>query len=150
MFPQFGGGITQNPLVRGTVVKPPPLHVDQRNHVGGVFGDDLEQLFAMFRLPANAVHAELLVDHDKREGAKGDPIPLRHDLGEDLSSRKISAILSRKVSRWANRPTHNDKRPTTGDNVRMSTDDDKNRDTTVRRLNPYSGTQGYVHQYYFV
>jgi hypothetical protein len=32
----------------------------------------------------------------------------------------------------------------------MSTDKDKDKDKTVRRLKTYAGTQGYVYQYYFV
>src|SRR5580692_10497455 len=44
---EFRRRITQNFLIRGTVVKPPPLHIDEGNHVGGVLGDDLKQLFAL-------------------------------------------------------------------------------------------------------
>ena len=79
-FPQFGRGIAENSLVGGTVVKAMSFDVDQRDQVGGVFGDDLEQLLALLRIPVNAVHAELLVDHGQDQGAESDPIPLRHDL----------------------------------------------------------------------
>jgi hypothetical protein len=40
---QFCCGITPGSLACGTVVKPPPLHDHQCNHVGGIFLDDLEQ-----------------------------------------------------------------------------------------------------------
>lgn len=83
-FRQFRRRIAQDSLVRGAVVKPMSFDVDQRDHVGRVFGDDLEQFFAFLRLPYRAVHAELLVDHEQGKRAESDPIPLRHDLGRRL------------------------------------------------------------------
>src|ERR1700691_4236672 len=110
-FPQFGRRVTEDPLVGGIVVEAMSFHVDQRDHVGGIFGNDSEQFFALPELPMSAICAELLVEREKRQCANSDPIPLRHGLMRrlwfelvfelvfQLSLAKISAIAGSEVSR---------------------------------------------------
>ena len=75
-LPQFGRGIAENALVSGAVIKAASFDVDQGNHVGGVFSDDLKQLFAFFRLPANPIDEELLQGQKRGQCAESDPIPV--------------------------------------------------------------------------
>src|SRR5208282_3904676 len=102
---EFRCRITQNFLIRRTVVKPPPLHIDQRNHIGGILGNDLKELFALLRLPPSQIHAELLVNYQDAERAESDPVPLRHYFVPERKnvrsrpSRRLSANIGRTISR---------------------------------------------------
>jgi hypothetical protein len=42
---QFRRRLSQDSFISRTAVEPPSFDVDQRDHVGGVLGDDPEQLF---------------------------------------------------------------------------------------------------------
>src|ERR1035437_3721499 len=66
-------GVTQDPLVGGTVVQPPSIHVHESNHVRGVLGDDLEKLFILLGFPMDLVNPELLVDHQNGQRAQRNP-----------------------------------------------------------------------------
>jgi hypothetical protein len=44
---EFGGGVSKNLVVGGALIKAAPFDVNERDHVGGVLGDDLEELFAV-------------------------------------------------------------------------------------------------------
>src|ERR1700752_597653 len=53
--------ISQNSFVGRAVVQSPSLHVDQSDHVGGVFRHDLEQFLFLLPLPTDGENAELLI-----------------------------------------------------------------------------------------
>src|SRR6202789_1715037 len=83
---KFRGRIAQDSLVCGTVVEAASLHIDQSNHVGGIFCDDLKQLFALLRLPMDLVDADLLVDCDDYQRSEGEPFPIHSCTRESRAS----------------------------------------------------------------
>src|ERR1700758_1801452 len=76
-FAQFRWRVTQNLFVGRTVVQPPARHIDQSNHVGGILGYDLEQLFVFPGFSMDLVDTSLLVDHQNSQRAQRDPEPLQ-------------------------------------------------------------------------
>ena len=67
---EFFRRIAKNFLVSGTVVQAVAFHVDQRNHVSGVFGDDAKQLLAVFEAGAITQQPPLLVNKQHGEQRK--------------------------------------------------------------------------------
>ena len=57
---QFGGRVAQDALIRRTVVEAVALGVDQGDHVGGIFGDDAKELFAIRGPSVGEVDPKLL------------------------------------------------------------------------------------------
>lgn len=59
---QFFDGVAEHALVRSAVVQAIPLGVDDGDHIGGVFADQAEDLFAFNEPTPNAMYLQLLVD----------------------------------------------------------------------------------------
>ena len=74
-LPQLRRRIPQDPLVSRTVVQPPPLHVDQRNHVCSILRDDLKQFLLLLRRPVNPKKPKLLVDDKTGQRPERNPKP---------------------------------------------------------------------------
>jgi hypothetical protein len=74
--PNSAAEISRNPLIRRAVIKPSSFHIDQRDHVGGVFGHDLEQLLLVLRVAVDPIDPEPLVDHQRYHDTDGNPEPL--------------------------------------------------------------------------
>ena len=53
---QFFLRISQNLLIRHTVENPLPVHIDDGDHVGGVFADQVKQLFPINELTADSMN----------------------------------------------------------------------------------------------
>lgn len=62
---EFRGGVSENPLVGRTVVQAAPFHIDEGDHVGGVFGDDLEEFLAMGGAAGTEEDPDLLGDEEE-------------------------------------------------------------------------------------
>ena len=74
---QFCRRVPQNLLVGRAVVETAPFHVDQRDHVRRVFGDNLEKLFLGFCLALDPVETQLLVQQQDHHRSERNPEPLR-------------------------------------------------------------------------
>jgi hypothetical protein len=59
-FSQFRGGVSRDSFVGSAVVQASSFYVDQRDHVGGAFGDDLEELLTVLGLPIDLMNPELI------------------------------------------------------------------------------------------
>ena len=75
---QFRGRVTENSFVCGTVLETSSLDVDQGNHVGGVLGDDLEQLLILSGLAMNAINPHLLEEDENGQRAERNRKPWQH------------------------------------------------------------------------
>src|SRR5580698_827249 len=59
---QFRGRITQNFLIGNAVENPPPFHIHDCDHVGGVLAYKVKQLFPIDQLTADSVNQKVLID----------------------------------------------------------------------------------------
>src|ERR1700722_5064949 len=75
---KLGCRVAQNTFIGGAVVETLAFRIDQRDHIGGVFGDDLKKLFALPGLAPDVEDVELQVrgQYDQRDNRRC--IPLRH------------------------------------------------------------------------
>ena len=64
---QFFRRIAENFLVREAIKEPPPVHVHHSDHICGVFANQVKKLFALDKLPADAVNQQVLIDGVKVE-----------------------------------------------------------------------------------
>ena len=58
---QFLGRISEHFLVSGTAIDSLPVMIDDRNHVGGIFSDQLKQFVAIRQLPSHPLQLQVLV-----------------------------------------------------------------------------------------
>ena len=63
---EFGGGVAEDSLVSRAVVEAAPLRVDQRDHVGGIFGNDAEQGLPRFGPPVGDINPDCLRGDDEQ------------------------------------------------------------------------------------
>ena len=54
-------------MIGGAVVQPAAIAVDERDHIGGIFTDELKKLIALGQLASNAVELQVLIDRVKVE-----------------------------------------------------------------------------------
>ena len=59
---QLLGRIPKDLLIGRAVVQPTAIAVDERDHVGGIFTDELKKLIALCQLASNAVELQVLID----------------------------------------------------------------------------------------
>lgn len=72
---QFLGRVAEDLFVGGTVVEAVTFGVDQRDHVGGIFGNDAEELFAIAGTTVSEVDPELLADDEEQQGNEDVGVP---------------------------------------------------------------------------
>ena len=82
---QLAGSVAEHALVRRAVVQAASFDVDQCDHVGGVFGDDLEDLVFLAELAISPKDPQFLGDHDDGERSQRNPDPK----GIDTTPKKI-------------------------------------------------------------
>ena len=54
-------------MIGGAVVQPATIAIDERDHIGGVFADELKKLISLSQLAPNAVELQVLIDRVKVE-----------------------------------------------------------------------------------
>jgi hypothetical protein len=59
--------IPEDLLIGGAVVQPATIAIDERDHIGGVFADELKKLISLSQLAPNAVELQVLIDRVKVE-----------------------------------------------------------------------------------
>src|ERR1700722_10380546 len=59
---QVLGRVAENLLIGGTVVQATAVAVDQRDHIGGIFADELKKLISFGQLAPNTVKLGVLVN----------------------------------------------------------------------------------------
>jgi hypothetical protein len=70
---EFGGGVSKNLGVGGALIKAAPFDVNERDHVSGVLGDDLEELFTVSGAAGGEEYPDLL--HGEEEGEREEDGP---------------------------------------------------------------------------
>src|SRR5690348_13832269 len=71
---QLFGGIAKNLLIRGAVIKAPPVAINQGDHIGGILANQAKKLVMLGQLPPDAVQLQVLIDSvdvkQKHEGSQ--------------------------------------------------------------------------------
>ena len=80
---QFLGRVAEDAEVGKAVVNAAAVHVDDGDHVGGVVADQVEELFALEKLSADAMDQKILVDGVKIE-EENQANEAAHGLREDI------------------------------------------------------------------
>ncbi len=75
---QLGRRVTEHSLVGRAVVQASSFHIDERNHVGGVFGNCLEDLVLPSKIAVRAVESQFLSHHENGRRSQSNPGPWRH------------------------------------------------------------------------
>jgi hypothetical protein len=74
---KLGWGIAEYFGLSRAVIKTPTLHVDKRDHVGGILRDDAKQFVAIARAAVRQVNPELLADRHQQQ--HGNPVHVGND-----------------------------------------------------------------------